>query len=171
MKKPRVMALLALLTFSGVGYFGVRPFVDIKPDVTFTTLKGAKIDLKALRGSPVLVAFWASDCGVCMQEMPLLSSLHEQFSTSGLQLVGVAMDYDIPRQVVEAVEAKRLPFPVAYDLQGRYAKAFGGVRWVPDSFLLGPDGDIVLHWQGLPDLPLLRTTIGQLLNKKARHVA
>lgn len=157
--------LLTLLACGGVGYLAQRHFVDNKPDVTFTTLKGAKLDLKELRGKPVLVAFWASDCDICLQEMPALSGLYEHFAASGLHVVGVAMDYDIPRNVVEAVERQRLPYPVAYDLQGRYANAFGGVRWVPDSFLLGPDGDIVLHWQGLPDMPLLRSTIEQLLKK------
>jgi len=140
--------------------------MENKPvDVTFTTLKGGKIDLKELRGTPVLVAFWASDCDTCMKEMADLASLHEHYSQTGFQVVGVAMDYDVPSRVVEVAEGKHLPFPVAYDLQGRYAQAFGGVRWVPDSFLLGPEGDIVHHWQGLPELPVLRSKIEQLLKK------
>jgi len=158
--------MLALLAFFGVGYFGLRHFMENKPvDVTFTTLKGGKIDLKEWRGAPVLVAFWASDCDNCMAEMPTLAGLYEHYSPKGFQMIGVAMDYDIPRQVVEVAEGRHLPFPVAYDLQGRYAKAFGGVQWVPDGFLLGPEGSIVYRWKGLPDLPLLRSKIEQLLEK------
>lgn len=164
---PRTLIIpLALLALLGVGVLAWRHLMENKPvDVTFTTLKGGKIDLKELRGAPVLVAFWASDCDTCMAEMPALASLYEQYSPRGFRLIGVAMDYDVPRQVVEITEGKHLPFPVAYDLQGRYAKAFGGVQWVPDGFLLGPDGDIIYRWQGLPDLPLLQSKIEHWLKK------
>lgn len=165
--KPRFIIMsLALLVISGFGVLAGRHFMENKPvEVTFTTLKGEKIDLKEWRGVPVLVAFWASDCDTCLAEMPTLTSLYEHYSPKGFRLVGVAMDYDLPRRVVELVEAKHWPFPVAFDLQSRYAKAFGGVQWVPDGFLLGPDGDIVYRWQGLPDIPLLRSKIEQLLKK------
>lgn len=162
--KPRTPYIwLALLLILGAGYFALGKIMALKPEVTFVTLKGAKIELRELRGSPVLVSFWASDCAACIEEMPSLVGLHETYSAKGLQIIGVAMDYDIPSHVVELAEFKHLPYPIAIDLQGRYASAFGGVRWVPDGFLIGPEGEVVYHWQGLPDLPKLKQKIEQYL--------
>ena len=54
------------------------------PEVTFITLTGQKIALKALRGKPVIITFWATDCPGCIKEMPHLINLYNQYRNFSL---------------------------------------------------------------------------------------
>ena len=119
--------------------------------------------MQALRGRPALINFWASDCPSCLEEMPHLAGLHHRFSDDGLALVGVAMAYDPPNRVLELAERRRLPYPIALDLDGALALAFGNVSVIPTTFLIAPDGNIVRRYVGLPDMAQLRREIAVLL--------
>lgn len=154
-------ALLLAVIAAGVGgRWLARPTA---PDVEFVNLKGERIPLRDLRGHPVLVSFWASDCPACLAEMPDLSALHRDYAARGLRVVAVAMRYDPPIRVVES--AKPLPYAVALDPLGKIAEAFGPVRLVPDNFLIAPDGRIALHKLGRLHAGELRAPIERMLER------
>jgi thiol-disulfide isomerase/thioredoxin len=52
-------------------------------------LEGREIQLKSLRGNVVLLNFWATWCGPCRLEMPVIEKLHQQFHGKGLRVFGV----------------------------------------------------------------------------------
>lgn len=135
------------------------------PDAEFVTIKGEHIRLRELRGHPVLVTFWASDCRACIEEMPELAELYREFSGRGLKLISVAMPYDLPSRVVHLAEAKRLPYPVALDPLGQLTETFDRVRLVPNSFLIAPDGHIVMHRLGRIDARNLRESVERMLGE------
>lgn len=133
------------------------------PAVTFSTLEGERIAMQTLSGRPALVAFWASDCASCLEEMPHLVELYRRFNDRGLALIGVAMAYDPPHRVLELARRRDLPYPVALDLDGALATAFGNVSVTPTTFLIAPDGAIVGRYVGRLNMPRLRRTIMALL--------
>ena len=133
--------------------------VRAAPNVTFQTLKGPKIELQSVRGKPVLVNFWATTCSVCMEEMPHLIELYNELNPDGFEMVGVAMSYDPPNQVLELTEATQLPYNISLDLDSAIAHAFDEVQLTPSSFLIDPEGNIVLYKLGALDLPALRHQI------------
>ena len=133
------------------------------PDVMFKTIKGETIALTALKGKPVLVTFWATDCPSCLEEIPHLISLHQQFGPRGLVIIAVAMYYDPPNHVQEMATAKQLPYAVALDPTADHAKAFGNVQFTPTSFLIDRNGMIVMQKIGGFDLPALQ----ERLNKQS----
>ncbi|CAI8743554.1 peroxiredoxin family protein [Methylocaldum szegediense] len=154
----------AALILAGLGLYrwgGERSV----PDAEFVTIKGEHIRLRELRGHPVLVTFWASDCRACIEELPDLAELYREFSGRGLKLISVAMAYDLPSRVVSMAEANKLPYPVALDPLGRLAETFGQVRLVPNSFLIGPDGHIVMHQLGRIDVRNFREKVERLLEE------
>ena len=137
------------------------------PDVTFTTLKGERIGMDDLRGRPVLVTFWATTCPGCLKEMPHLVELYEELGNSRFELIGVAMSYDPPNRVLELSAERQLPYPIALDLDGALAAAFGDVMLTPTSFLIDPQGRIIRHKIGEMDMGELRREIEDLLHAPA----
>ena len=137
------------------------------PDVTFTTLEGEKLNMGELRGRPVLVTFWATTCPGCLKEMPHLVELYEELGNAGFELIGVAMSYDPPNRVLELTAERQLPYPIALDLDGALAAAFGNVMLTPTSFLIGPDGRIIKHKIGGMDVGKLKQQVESMLHAQA----
>jgi thiol-disulfide isomerase/thioredoxin len=131
----------------------------IAPETTFSTITGKKIALSELRGKPVIVTFWATDCASCIKEIPQLIALYQQYHEQGLEIIAVAMAYDPPNHVLELSHAQQLPYDVALDLQSENAHAFGDVSLTPTTFLIAPDGAIALQKTGLFDLTEMKTQL------------
>jgi len=157
--KYRQFGLLLLLLIS----IGCSKAITTAPDVTFTTITGQKIALKDLRGRPVIVTFWATDCASCIEEIPDLIDLYTRYHASGLEMIAVAMSYDPPNHVIDMTKAKQLPYNVALDLSSEHAQSFGGVMFTPSTFLIAPDGSVVKKQIGLFDMAKMKTNIESLL--------
>ncbi|OAI29524.1 peroxiredoxin family protein [Methylomonas koyamae] len=159
--KPALGVIFALCMLAIV--FWQQTQFEIKaPDSTFITITGEQIELHELRGQPVLVTFWASDCRVCIEEIPDLIALHEQFAGKGLQIIAVTMPYDIPSRVKQLSEMHSLPYAVALDIDGTHAKAYGNVSLTPSSFLLSREGRVVSRVVGRFDFADWRAQIDAL---------
>ncbi|HFD12793.1 MAG TPA: TlpA family protein disulfide reductase [Crenotrichaceae bacterium] len=135
------------------------------PEVVFKTITGERIAMADLRGKPVLINFWASTCGYCLQEMPHLAKLYREKSVDGLQLIGVAMPYDMPSHVIQVTKQLNLPYPIAIDPDDVVARAFGNVSMTPTSFLIDKDGMIIDKTTGRMNLDTLHNQINQLLRE------
>ncbi len=129
------------------------------PAVTIVSLRGEKITTADLRGRVVLVNFWATDCVICVKEMPQIVSTYERFRAQGFDTIAVAMRHDPPNYVLAYVARNALPFTVALDPLGELAQAFGGVRATPTSFLLDRRGNIVWRITGEPDFAQLHALV------------
>lgn len=133
------------------------------PAVTLTSLEGKKIALQALRGRVVLVNFWATDCAVCLEEMPAMVATFRKYHGRGLEALFVAMPYDRPDRVLHYARSQALPFPVALDVQGEAARAFGGIVGTPTTFLVDKRGRIVERIVGEADFRRLHVLIERRL--------
>ena len=159
---PLVIVFLAFVVWLWVSPSGISQ----APDIKFTIADGSSIDLQALRGKPVLVTFWATSCIGCVREMPHLIALYDELADDGLEIIGVAMPYDPPNQVVKMISERKIPYPIAIDIEGNAVKAFGDVLVTPTSFLIAPDGTITKHTIGEMDINELRDSIiSMLLNQ------
>lgn len=155
-----VFALYVVITTIAWNSYRIIP----APDVTFMTLKGEKIALKNLRGKPVLVTFWATDCPSCVKEVNDFVDLYQQFHSKGLEIIAVAMVYDPPNHVVEMTQAKQIPYFVALDLQAKHALAFGKIEFTPTTFLINPAGQIVFSKIGRFDFEDMKHRLQQFLS-------
>jgi peroxiredoxin len=108
--------------------------------VRFTLLDSSHVELKSLRGHPVLVTFWATTCRPCITEAPRLAEFYRQWHPRGLELIAVAMPYDPPWSVAEWQQRLKMPYPVALDFDGSVVRAFGDITLIPAAVLIGPDG-------------------------------
>ena len=105
--------------------------------------------LQDLHGKVVLVDFWASWCGPCLQSFPWMNGLQAKHGSDGLVIVAVNLDQD--RALADAF-LKKVPaqFRVEYDQAGKLAKSFG-VEAMPTSFLIGRDGQVHARHAGFRD--------------------
>jgi len=162
--KQLLLGILALALIGGLGALWLAPAgITRAPDITFTTLQGDQLSLMELRGQPVLVTFWASTCSSCIREMPHLISLYNELAPGGLEVIGIAMAYDPPNRVIEISKAKQIPYPLALDINSAAARAFGDVSVTPSTFLIAPDGQIVLQQSGALDTQKIRGLVLELL--------
>ena len=95
--------------------------------------------------------------------MPHLIALYDELNKDGFEIIGIAMSYDPPNRVVELSERKNIPYPIALDIDGSAAKAFGNVKVTPTSFLIGPQGNIVQKNTGEMNIKDLRMKVKELL--------
>jgi peroxiredoxin len=160
LNKPLITVFLFLI---GVITYTKLLYNTPAPNVTFTTLKNEKIELAKLHGKPVIVTFWASDCANCIKEMQHLIDLHDKFNNKGLQIIAVAMYYDIPSHVVEITKAKQLPYSIALDLKGEHANAFNQVELIPATFLISATGKIIMQTTGLFNIEIMQQKIEKIL--------
>lgn len=129
------------------------------PLATFTTITGDTFSLTDFRGKPVLITFWATDCASCVKEIPHLISLYDRYHAQGLEIIAVAMYYDLPSHVVEMSRDKQIPYQVVLDLKAQHARAFGQVQLTPTTFLISPNGQLVSKTIGAVTLTELQNQI------------
>ncbi len=160
--KPLLIAI-AVLAAVGALLFALMDKPGA-PASTFTTLEGQPIALADLRGKVVLVNFWATSCPGCIKEMPGMVETYTQYKDRGFEIIAVAMSYDPPNYVKRFVETRQLPFPVALDVDGAHARAFGNVQLTPTSFIIGKDGRILEQKLGELDFVKLKALLDRELS-------
>jgi peroxiredoxin len=135
------------------------------PQVTFVSLAGERIAARDLLGKVVIVKFWATDCAVCVREMPDMARTYDRYRDRGLEFIAVAMQHDPPNYVIRFAESHRLPFKVALDPLRELANAYGGVKVTPTTFVIDKRGYIVGRTEGATDVPRLQRLLEEKLKE------
>jgi peroxiredoxin len=162
LSKPLLIAA-AVLAIAGALAYALMEKPGAPPS-TFTTLEGKTLTLDELRGKVVLVNFWATSCPGCVKEMPDMVEVYKQYKERGFEIIAVAMSYDPPNYVQSFVQTRQLPFPVALDVNGAHARAFGNVQLTPTTFIIGKDGRILEQKLGEIDFVRLRALLDRELS-------
>jgi thiol-disulfide isomerase/thioredoxin len=102
---------------------------------------GGKIDLGSLKGKVVLVDIWASWCGPCKEEMPLLDELAGRLKKKGVEIIAVSIDED--KESAEAFLSSRPSWSltVAHDPKGKLPEALHPGK-MPSSYVVDAEGII-----------------------------
>jgi len=113
---------------------------NVAPDFTLNSMSGKNLRLKDMRGEVVMVNFWATWCGPCRQEMPLLDGLYKRYRKSGFTLLGVNIDNDRANAVRMAKKLK-VSFPVLFDTDKQASELYS-VSAMPYTVLIDRDGRV-----------------------------
>ena len=165
MKQRRL--ILAAVAAAALTFAAVALLMGGKtaPAVTFISIKGERITTADLRGKVVLVNFWATDCVVCVREMPQIVATYDKYRAQGFETIAVAMRHDPPNYVLAYVAKNKLPFKVALDPMGELALAFGDVKLTPTTFILDRQGRIIKRIVGEPDFAKLHALLEEKLKE------
>ena len=110
------------------------------PDFVLKSAAGANLRLSEYRGDVVMINFWATWCGPCRQEMPLLDDLYNRYQRVGFNLLGVNIDDDSGR-AMQMVEELGVTFPVLFDEQKAVSKLYQ-VEAMPVTILVDRHGTV-----------------------------
>lgn len=119
------------------------------PELTFSATDASRRRLSDYRGRPVLLHFWATWCPPCKAELPTLLALGREFdSEGGARVVALATDDDWDD--VSHFFGGHAPREVVREPAGDAAKSFD-VSVLPDTYLIGADGRLLLRFGGARD--------------------
>jgi peroxiredoxin len=113
------------------------------PSVAVNDLAGSTLRLDDFRGKYVLVDFWATWCAPCVVELPRLQSAYTKYHAKGLEIVAVSLD-EAKSAVIDFTKARKIPWKQVHNATsgGDLVEAYG-VRSIPATFLISPDGTII----------------------------
>ena len=132
------------------------------PDFELTLVDGSKIKLDQLRGQVVVLNFWATWCGPCKQELPLLDTYYELQRKAGLRVFAVTTEDSLqPYQLRKLFAVMHIP-PVRR-IKGPYDVMTG----VPTNYVVGRDGVLRYAKAGAFDLDELNAVLVPLLKEPA----
>ncbi|WP_066092866.1 TlpA family protein disulfide reductase [Xanthomonas massiliensis] len=140
---------LALFCLSAFSAHAAGPSVgEVAPPALGRSHGGETVDLSAYRGKIVVLTFWASWCGPCRSELPVLDALQKRVGTDFLQVIAVNEDEDLQayRNILRNMKDYRLL--VVRDTGKAGAAAHYGINSYPNLWLIDPRGTVVSHHVG-----------------------
>jgi peroxiredoxin len=133
-------AILVIFTVSTLAASSLEG--QAAPDFVLRSATGENLRLSEYRGDVVLINFWATWCGPCRQEMPLLNDLYGRYQRVGFNLLGVNIDED-SRRAMQMVQELGVNFPVLFDENKEVSKLYE-VEAMPVTILVDREG-VVRH--------------------------
>jgi thiol-disulfide isomerase/thioredoxin len=139
------------------------------PPIDLELLNGKRFRVTDYKGNVLILDFWASWCGPCLQTMPQIHAVAEEFAKHGVVLVGINLE-ETPEKVKQALERLKLDMSVAIDREGRVAERYGATA-IPQTVIIDGEGKVArLYVGGSPRFDAtLRQALRSLLNLPAEE--
>ncbi|MDE0608981.1 MAG: TlpA disulfide reductase family protein [Anaerolineaceae bacterium] len=169
---PGLLALTAVVLLLSV-FFGIafsrsnytQPEAGAAPGFEVTTFAGESLSLADLRGQVVVLNFWASWCGPCRVEAPVLQAVHERWRERGVTVLGIAYT-DVDRHSLAFIEEFGLTYPNAPDRGNRVSGRYN-IQGVPETFVIDQQGDIAHFFYAAVNQTALESVLSRLLSGAA----
>ncbi len=135
------------------------------PLLQVKTVDGKDYDLASHRGQWVVINFWATWCGPCLQEMPELSALHAM--RGNVEVVGLAYEDIEPDEMRAFLEKHPVAYPIVILDPYDPPKDFATPRGLPMTYLIAPDGKVARQFLGPVDARQVEQAIVEAGGKAA----
>lgn len=132
----RVTALAATLAVSSL----VGASASLAPTFALPSRGGDTVTLDKLKGQVVMINFWASWCGPCRTEMPLLDQMYKRYSSLGFTLLGVNVESD-SKDAEKLLQQVPVSFPVLFDKENKVSKLYE-VNAMPSTVFIDRKGNV-----------------------------
>jgi peroxiredoxin len=140
MQRARILPALALIALASALPASAGAPAASAPDFSLPARDGSKLQLSDLKGEVVMINFWASWCGPCRQEMPLLEQIQEKYQPLGFTMLGVNVEPD-SAEAEKFLKNVPVSFPILFDRENSVSARFG-VEAMPSSVLIDREGNV-----------------------------
>lgn len=126
----------------------IRPESSFVPDANFFDIDGNKVFLDQFEGKTILVSFWATWCGSCVEELPSLDILQKDFRKLPFEVLAISEDFKgiaVAEEHFNKYGIRHLK--LYHDYKNSLFKAFS-VIGLPTAFLIDPEGKIKIIFKG-----------------------
>ncbi len=135
---PRILS--AMLLICCVNTAGAVAVQGPAPDFTLKSLSGKNLKLSEMAGNVVLINFWASWCGPCREEMPLLNALHNKYQPLGFTVIGINVE-EQSEMARGFLEDFPVDFPILLDNKNRVSELYEVIA-MPTTVVVDRDGKL-----------------------------
>jgi peroxiredoxin len=135
---PALFFTSVLLCAGGVA--SATALNGVAPDFTLKSDAGTNLRLSEQRGQVVMINFWASWCGPCRQEMPVLDQLQQRYAKAGFTVLGVNVEED-STQAERLLKQMNVSFPILFDSESIVSKLYD-VSAMPVTVIVDRDGNM-----------------------------
>lgn len=136
---PRLL-MVCLISLLCVSLAGAASVKGPAPNFTLKSLSGKNLKLSEMAGNVVLINFWASWCGPCREEMPLLNALHKKYQPLGFTVLGV----NVEEQTDKArgfLSNYPVDFPILLDKENEVSRQYKVIA-MPTTVVVDRDGNM-----------------------------
>lgn len=124
----------------------VRAATSPAPDFKLASAGGKDVGLAQYRGQVVMINFWATWCGPCRKEMPVLEQMQRKYKPMGFTLLGVNVEPD-SAGAVDWLKATPVTFPILFDTDSKVSKLYA-VPGMPTTVIVDRKGNVRYQHHG-----------------------
>jgi len=132
------------------------------PDFALFDIYGEKKHLSDFSGNVVILDFWATWCPPCKAEIPHFIELYNEYKDEGLEIIGVALDWNAERVVRPFAEENGITYTLLLGDE-KVGDLYGGIISIPTTFLIDRKGGIRKKYIGYRDKEVFEKDIKELL--------
>ena len=137
--KAVTLAAFTLIFSMTTSYAASEKLSGKAANFTLKSRSGKNIKLSELRGEVVMLNFWASWCGPCRKEMPLLEKIHKKYKRLGFTLLGVNVEEN-SSDAKNYLKDVKVTFPILFDRTQKTSKLYN-VSAMPTTILIDRNGN------------------------------
>lgn len=135
-----ILLSVLLLGISQLTLAANETLKGVAPNFVLPTFGGKKVQLTDHKGEVVMINFWASWCGPCRQEMPLIEDLQKKYSKLGFTVLGVNVDAN-PKDAAKMLKEIPVSFPIGFDTKNKVSELYK-VDSMPSTVMVDRKGNM-----------------------------
>lgn len=132
------------------------------PDFVALNQKGEEVSLSSFVGKPIVLNFWATWCGYCVQEMPDFQKAYENYPNVQFLMVNATDgEHETVASATSFAEARGFTFPILFDTKSEAVTVYG-IEGFPTTFFINAKGEVVTYAGGMINYETLERGIGMI---------